>query len=436
MENNRRAHEARPARRGRSPRSRSTRRLAAESAARGAGACVFDDDDRRETAGIPVIPGDDRRIREVYYRRVTRAPIHVALVLAACRTTTPPGLSSGPGITSVSETTSGSSTGSDSSSTGPEDDSAGSVGSTAGASTGILRDVGAATDFDPGKPEGCKGKVDLLFLISRETRMQYAQEQLIASFPGFVKTIAERLEGFDVHIMAANPDGEWTGFVCQTEKLCGTHWPDCFEDGDNWDCMSSVQEWQPCDSKLGAGVTFNAGPGTANKRCDLYDGNNYIVSGEPDPSVQFGCIAAAGIAGPLPATGDALIAAVSPELNKEGACNAGFLREDALLVVVIIDNAYDGESVSSPKTQYDAVIAAKKDPQAVVMLAITAFPPKEGEPLDPNCIYDDGNANNYLPLLEQFPYHRREDACADSYVSFFEDSVAMIDEACGLFVPQ
>ncbi len=367
---------------------------------------------------------------------MTRAPIHVALVLAACGTPTPPGLSSGPGITSVSETTASSSTGSDGSSTGPEDDSAGSVGSTPGASTGILRDVGAVTDFDPTQPEGCKGKVDLLFLISRETRMKYAQEQLLASFPGFVNTIAERLEGFDVHIMAANPDGEWTGDACQSEKGCGEHWPDCFEAGDNWDCMSSAQEWEQCDSKLGAGVTFNAGEGTANERCDLPDGVRYIVSSGPDDLGQFECIAAAGTWGPLPATGDALIAAVSPELNKEGACNAGFLREDALLVVVIIDNAYDGESVSSPKTQYDATIAAKKDPRAVVMLAITAFPLDEGEPEPLGCIVDDDNANNYLPLLEQFPNHLRGNACAPSYVSFFDEAVGMIGKACDSFVPQ
>jgi hypothetical protein len=367
---------------------------------------------------------------------VTRAPILAALVLATCGTPTPPGLSSGPGITSVSETTAGGSTGGDSSSTGPADDSAGSLGSTVGASTGILHDVGAATDFDPGQPPGCRGKVDLLFLISREYRMRYAQEQLLASFPGFIQTIGERLEGFDVHIMAANPDGGWPGFICQTEEACGTYWPHCVEGDENWDCVNSVQEWRPCDSEPGAGVTFNAGEGTENKRCELYEGNRYIVSGEPDMPGQFECIAAAGTWGPLPATGDALIAAVSTGLNKDGACNEGFLREDALLVVAIIDNAYDGESVSSPKTQYDAVIAAKKDPDAVVMLAITAFPPEEGEPLDPDCIYDDGNANNYVPLLKQFPYHLREDACADSYVPFFENAVAMIDAACDSFVPQ
>jgi hypothetical protein len=95
-----------------------------------------------------------------------------------------------------------------------------------------------------------------------------------------------------------------------------------------------------------------------------------------------------------------------------------------------------GESLSSAKTQYDKVIAAKKDPSAVVMLAVTAFPPKEDEPLEPGCIYDHTEANNYLPLLEQFPYHLRGDACADSYAPFFDEAVGMIDEACGSFAPQ
>jgi hypothetical protein len=200
--------------------------------------------------------------------------------------------------------------------------------------------------------------------------------------------------------------------------------------------VNSVQEWQPCDRKLGAAVTFNAGYGTMNKRCELYGGNRYIVSGEPDLAGQFECIAAVGTWGPYPACGDALIAAVSPELNGVYGCNAGFLRDDALLVVAIIDNTFDEQSYNPPEKQYDAVIAAKKDPRAVVMLAITAFPLAEGEPEPPDCIVDFEDANNYQSLLEQFPYHLRGNACADSYTPFFDEAVGMIDEACGSFVPQ
>jgi hypothetical protein len=93
--------------------------------------------------------------------------------------------------------------------------------------------VGADKDFGTGQPPGCKGKVDLLFLIARDTSMEFAQNQLLASFPGFVETIEERLDGFDLHIMAANPDGDWTGFACQQEKACGTYWPHCAEGDEN-----------------------------------------------------------------------------------------------------------------------------------------------------------------------------------------------------------
>jgi len=336
-------------------------------------------------------------------------------------------------MTSASESTGGSSS-SDTSSTGPADDSAGSSG---GPSTGLIRDVGVDTDFGTGQPPGCEGKVDLLFLISRTGSMKFVQEQFLASFSGFVQTIEERLEGFDVQIMTANPDGEWPGFACETSPYgCEMYWPHCGPDDENWICNESVDEWQPCDSELGAGNTFNAGKDATNKRCELFGDNRYIISGQPDMGDALECIAKVGWSGPYAAVGDALIAAVSPKINGVSGCNQGFLRDDALLVVAIIANTYDHESLSSAQSQYDKVIAAKKDPNAVVMLAITAFPPKEDEPLDPECIYDDGNFGNYLSLLEMFPYHLRGDACADSYVPFFDDAVSMIDEACGSFVPQ
>ena len=68
--------------------------------------------------------------------------------------------------------------------------------------------------------------------------------------------------------------------------------------------------------------------------------------------------------------GDALIAALSSKLNDEGRCNEGFLRDDALLFIVVINDTEDTESTSWPYQQYNAIIAAKKDPNAVIMLAV------------------------------------------------------------------
>jgi hypothetical protein len=124
--------------------------------------------------------------------------------------------------------------------------------------------------------------------------MRYAQEQLLASFPGFVQTIAERLEGFDVHIMAANPDGTWPGFLCQTEDACGVYWPHCTADDVNWDCANSVQEWQPCDSELGAGVTFNAVTARRTGGATCTGGTPTSLAASRTWPVQLECIAAAG----------------------------------------------------------------------------------------------------------------------------------------------
>jgi hypothetical protein len=125
---------------------------------------------------------------------MTRAPILAALVLAACGDATPPGFSSGLPVTTVPESTSGSSSSGDSSSTGPADNS---TGSSSNSDTGILCDVGTAMDFGPLQPEGCQGKVDVLFVISRLGTMKTEQTQLLASFPGFIDTIKQELDPRD-----------------------------------------------------------------------------------------------------------------------------------------------------------------------------------------------------------------------------------------------
>ena len=148
---------------------------------------------------------------------MTRAPILAALALAACGDAAPSGLSTGPGVTSVPASTSGSSTGADTTSTGPADDSAGSSTST---STGAATlDVGTVMDFGPVQPPGCKGKVDLLFVISRQGTMVTEQTQLLASFQGFIDAIQASLEDTvdSYHVGVVSSDNYWANAPgCQT----------------------------------------------------------------------------------------------------------------------------------------------------------------------------------------------------------------------------
>ena len=360
--------------------------------------------------------------------------ILAVLSLAACGDAALSGFSTGPGITSVSATTS-SSTGDTTSSTS-EDDSVGSADS--GTDTGTVRDVGSNADVGTGQPIGCKGKVDLLFVISRLWQMKTEQQQLVASFPGFVETIEEKLEGFDVHIMTANPDGDWPGWTCETQpSMCGSG-PNCGPNALDYQCGVFPDYWTKCDSVLGAGLTFNVGSGAANELCELYGGNRYIISGEPNMNHNLECIAKVGWLGPPPPLGEALVAALDPKINGPEGCNAGFLREDALLVVVLITDSADQVSFTWPYQWYDKIIAAKKDPSAVVMLGIFPQLYEEGKPEVPDCTHAGPNdpPGKLEELVNMFPNRAFGDSCAPSYVPFFEEATDMIATACGAFVPQ
>ena len=334
----------------------------------------------------------------------------------------------------MSQTTSGSEANGDSSSSSSTDDSAGGSAST---STGTIRDIGTETDFGSGQPPGCQGKVDLLFVISRGGTMKTEQTQLLASFAGFIDTIEQKLEGFDVHIMTANPDGYWPGWTCEKQGCIGPeNWPNCGPDAEDYQCGVYPDLITPCDEKLGAGLIFNAGGGAANKVCDLHDGHRYIVNGEPDMKGALECIAKVGWSGGDNLLGDAMIAALSADLNGPGKCNEGFLREDALLVVTFITDHADESKVWSGG-QEDAILAAKGDPRSVVLLAVVPEVLEEGEPLPPpGCAYDPIPPRAYDELFSKFPFHVYGDTCAPSYAPFFDMAAEKIGEACASYVPQ
>jgi hypothetical protein len=83
----------------------------------------------------------------------------------------------------------------------------GDVSTGAASSTGSF-DVGTQPDFEP-PPEGCKGKIDFLFLVSRDWLMETHQAQLTAAFPKFIDTIESKFADFDYHIMVVDGDDEW-----------------------------------------------------------------------------------------------------------------------------------------------------------------------------------------------------------------------------------
>ena len=151
------------------------------------------------------------------------------------------------------------------------------------------------------------------------------QTQLLASFPGFIDTIEQTLEGFDVHILTANPDGIWPGFTfCEGgDGRCSKHYPNCGPYALDYDCETYANLATECDEVLGAGLTFNVGAYATNKLCDLHDGHRFIVSGEPDMPGAFECIAKVGMSGGTAMMGDAMNRRALAEAQRGGRLQRG-----------------------------------------------------------------------------------------------------------------
>lgn len=275
-------------------------------------------------------------------------------------------------------------------------------------------------------PAGCAGKIDFLFAVSADGTMKGSQERLIASFPDFIDTIEEQIPEFDVHIMSAATHSLWAFDDCA----------DCMDASCDPDAGLPFCGVQPefCDKgKIGASVTFPVGEGASNRRCDLYGGNRYIVSGEPNMDEMFACIAQVGISAGAH-TAEAMVRAIGPEwVDGPNKCNKGFLREDALLVVVLIQDTYDVDSPGTVESWIAALRDAKHgDDDAFAVLVLTtdgddAF----GEHL---CDVWIGEKNRLRELVEGVDHGFIGSICAESFEPFFSETVSHIVSLCDGFV--
>jgi hypothetical protein len=308
---------------------------------------------------------------------------------------------------------------------------AGSSSSSTGTevSTGMVWDMGIP-DFGPPQPAGCEGRIDFLFVISAGGTMKNDQERLLASFPGFIAAIEDKFPNFDVHILVADPDEKFLIADC---TVCTD---DCDPQGAPPYCGAQLT---PCDKKIGAGLTFPSGTAASNRRCELDNGLRYITSDQPNITEAFACMAQVGTGG-AGTTGQAMVAALQPAMNDpkdEYACNGGFLRDDALLVVTIIQDDYDEDSLGTVDEWIEALRAAKGyDDDAFMVLVLTTDIDVGYHEL---CFWGEYNPNkNRLRLLAEGVEHGFVGSiCMDAkgYTDWFEDRVTHLVDLCDDFIP-
>ena len=313
----------------------------------------------------------------------------------------------------------------------PQDSSTSTSSDTSSTSTGtsddIVWDMGMP-DFGPAQPAGCAGKIDFLFVVSSGGTMKSSQEELVASLPTFMEAIQAQLPDFDYHILSANTDKSWALEDC---SVCTEG---CDPEGAPPYCSAAVTA---CDKKIGAGVIFPTGLHASNRLCEIDSGRRYITTGQQNLDEVFACTAQVGIYGGA-RTAEAMVAALQPEINdpkKDYACNSGFLREDALLVVTLIQDNYDEDSLGTVEEWIEALRAAKHyDDDAFAVLVLTTDVDVDYQQLcHPNEF--DPEKNRLRLLAEGVEHGFIGSICLETYASFFAEHVGALVDLCDDFIP-
>jgi hypothetical protein len=272
-------------------------------------------------------------------------------------------------------------------------------------------DVGAA---DVPGDTGCH-KADFLFVIDNSGSMAEHQQQLLDSFPGFIEAILGSLEQLDsVHV----------GVI--TSDAYSHNAPGC--------------------QVLGALVTQTGGEASSEAVCTPFVGGQRFFTDEDSLAAVFNCVGRVGTDGSgleLPLT--ATVQAVQPEIIALGGCNEGFLRPDAVLVVVIVSddppfpgNLDDAWPLVDTSVMHDALVQAKGgDENSIVMIGVVSW--GDTSCVCPWCCPGFGcmaaNANA-IELVESFGDHGvLASVCAADYAPVLAETIETIDATCAGFVP-
>jgi hypothetical protein len=269
----------------------------------------------------------------------------------------------------------------------------------------ITFDLGIIPDAPP-VDMGCR-KVDFLFVVDNSGSMSSQQAQLLASFPGFIAAMQAALD--DV------VDSYHVG-VITSDNYSGNA-PGC--------------------NTLGDLVTQTSGFGAANQVCTPFAQGGRFATEADNLGVKFPCMAQVGTSGsPIEQPVTALINSFHPSKRAPGACNAGFLRDDAILVVVIVtdDPPYnfdmdDAHPLTDTSTWYDSVIAAKNgDPKALVVIGFIPW-------MNINCVFG-GESPNLIAFIDSFGEQGvKASVCEPDYGPVFASTIETIVTTCENFDP-
>jgi hypothetical protein len=272
---------------------------------------------------------------------------------------------------------------------------------TADASTAADSESGSSgSESSTGAPPAvpCTG-IDLLFVVDDSEPMLEEQMRLRAAAPAFVQQVTAAIptlaEGINLGVITTDDE-----LLVQGNAMpCGP-----YEGGNNWMLGASTLLATELDCALDVGVT-----------------------GSPDERPM-----------------EMLLASLSDEHLMPGGFHDGFLRESALLVIVLVTNEedeYEKEtewgSIGNPPEWVGAIAARKGGwEHDVVVLSLLGI---EKPNACPEFQWDGTEGAQVSPRLieftQAFPQGAVGDACAEDYGPFLQGVVPGVVAACASYSP-
>jgi hypothetical protein len=283
------------------------------------------------------------------------------------------------------------------------------------ATSGPLLDIGSSgtgtatmTAGDAGD-EACE-KVDILFAVDTSGSMADEQAALLSAFPAFAASMLDTLDTVQSLHVGVVASGPFTG-------------------NDPATCVTQ-----------GALVT--------QSQCLPFAEGSRFITDVDDIGSAFNCNAALGLGGPGDNTTMQNVIMGVSELDGAGECNEGFIRDDALLVIVIItdeEDDYDNPpgfnyfgSPGDPASWYADIVAAKAGIETNIVVASFVQPPEPNMCPESNntTLLDWFEANRIIEFTNSFSNHVVHDICDTAgYPSGFAEALGFIDSACDGFIP-
>ncbi|WP_106395682.1 hypothetical protein [Enhygromyxa salina] len=273
---------------------------------------------------------------------------------------------------------------------------------------GPLFDIGGQEAGDDGVPmdEQC-ANVDVLYIIDNSPSMYEEQQTLIANFGNFVADMQSALDGVNsYHIgVITSDDYQDDGWIDDGDDTVNAEVPEC--------------------QHLG-GLVVQAHSGL----CTPFVGGDNFITEADDLGTKFECIANVGEDGDSDEyMGDALITLLA-EGQQDVGCNANFIRDDAMLIIVMLTDENDS-SDSDEDEWFQAVVDAKGTEENVVVLSLIW----DGSFNNCDNAFSETDGYTIEAFTEMFTNHAVGNICDDSYAGFFADAIPTIDSACDNFEP-